>query len=155
MDPDAALTEMRALILTMNTDSDLVGDRYADAGYRLVELVDGLDNWLSSGGFLPSAWANAPTQPEDEDDWAMPEPVVIGEIETEMGAVPVMADSRGQELITAGNTITWMCNYEVEPGVPCGFRLDFAIKQDVMIDRGVPPEAMVQHMIRERHLGAV
>lgn len=48
MDPDAALAQIRALLrLTSITRSD---------AERLVELTEGLDTWLSQGGFLPAAW---------------------------------------------------------------------------------------------------
>lgn len=46
MDPDVALADIRAIL-------DKPGpDAYAD----LATLVDGLDTWLSGGGFPPAAW---------------------------------------------------------------------------------------------------
>lgn len=52
MDPDAALAEIRDIISRWNRDGGLV------VAARLAELVDGLDGWLSKGGFLPDAWCN-------------------------------------------------------------------------------------------------
>lgn len=57
MDPDAALAEIRELVDRIKA---------ADSRHtvqRLAELVDGLDQWLSRGGFLPAAWL-ATTNPE-------------------------------------------------------------------------------------------
>jgi hypothetical protein len=45
MDPNAALKEIRAIL-----DSALDGDRQ-DA-FRVCELVEGLDGWISHGGFF-------------------------------------------------------------------------------------------------------
>ena len=46
MDPDEALAQIRAIL-------DKPGpDAYAD----LATLVDALDEWLSTSGFLPIAW---------------------------------------------------------------------------------------------------
>ena len=55
MDPDAALEELRDLKTSVLDDVN--GADNADAR-RLAELIDGLDHWLSTGGFLPGAWAN-------------------------------------------------------------------------------------------------
>jgi hypothetical protein len=61
MDPEAALDELLALIdriqplsgmhLTSRVLSQDIG--------RLVELMDGLDGWLTAGGFLPARWRSA------------------------------------------------------------------------------------------------
>ena len=48
MDPDAALEEIRALM----NDGD-------SADVRLIELFEGLDQWLSQGGFPPAPWRGA------------------------------------------------------------------------------------------------
>lgn len=45
MDPNEALKRIRELI----NDGD-------SADVLLVEAFEALDNWLSRGGFLPSAW---------------------------------------------------------------------------------------------------
>jgi hypothetical protein len=48
MDPNAALSEIRRIIANPEgPDVDL---------FRLVELVEGLDQWVSRGGFLPEGW---------------------------------------------------------------------------------------------------
>lgn len=52
MDPNAALAEIRDIVGRFNRDGGLVVDA------RLAELIDGLDGWLSKGGFLPDAWTN-------------------------------------------------------------------------------------------------
>jgi hypothetical protein len=50
MDPNANLEEQRRIARRI-LDGD---DRDAE---RLAELVEALDEWLASGGFLPSDWA--------------------------------------------------------------------------------------------------
>lgn len=49
MDPNAALEQIRRLVRDQLTACD--GD-----GYELAEAFDGLDGWLSKGGFPPDAW---------------------------------------------------------------------------------------------------
>jgi hypothetical protein len=51
MDPNAALDEIRAIVTRIQngTAHDLDSD-------RLAELFAGLDDWIKSGGFLPTAW---------------------------------------------------------------------------------------------------
>jgi hypothetical protein len=51
MDPDAALTEIRELTIKILAGKDAEGD-----AVRLAELIAGLDEWLSKGGFAPAAW---------------------------------------------------------------------------------------------------
>jgi hypothetical protein len=65
MDPDLALKEIRELVLTFLRKYDVIGsptDRMkvevADKAFELVELVYGLDRWLSKGGFLPLPWGS-------------------------------------------------------------------------------------------------
>jgi hypothetical protein len=61
MDPDAALDELLGLVDLMAGDAD------ADSGQRInrheilrmTELVEGLDSWLTAGGFLPRRWRSA------------------------------------------------------------------------------------------------
>jgi hypothetical protein len=49
MDPDVALREIREIAGS--------SDQPSEAGFRrLAELVDGLDTWLTNGGFLPTDW---------------------------------------------------------------------------------------------------
>lgn len=58
MDPTAALAEIRSIISENGSVDEMamplqeIQDKYD----RLCELVDGLDNWISSGGFLPEDW---------------------------------------------------------------------------------------------------
>jgi hypothetical protein len=49
MDPNAALATIRALIAGWKIDGEIDCD-------SLAEHVDGLDGWITRGGFLPSAW---------------------------------------------------------------------------------------------------
>lgn len=49
MDPNETLREIRELVGSTNT-SELL---------RLAQLVDAMDDWIVSGGFLPSAWGAA------------------------------------------------------------------------------------------------
>ncbi len=51
MDPNATLAEIRQL-----TKEILDGNGSEYDAARLAELVEGLDNWLSRQGFLPTAW---------------------------------------------------------------------------------------------------
>lgn len=57
MDPNAALAAIRRLV----TESDVVDldDRELLASMLedLANRVQGLDDWLTGGGFLPDAWA--------------------------------------------------------------------------------------------------
>lgn len=52
MDPNAALAEIREI-----TAHILDGKPDSGQALRLAELSEALDEWLSKGGFLPSAWA--------------------------------------------------------------------------------------------------
>ena len=49
MDPNAALTEIREITARATAGKSFDAD-------KLAELVDGLDQWLSRGGFRPDAW---------------------------------------------------------------------------------------------------
>jgi hypothetical protein len=66
MDPTAALKAIRQLVREIQAPAD-TSDTEALAG-ELAELVDGLDGWLSAGGFLPHQWrgAKAPEPTERE-----------------------------------------------------------------------------------------
>ena len=55
MDPNAALEEIRALVSRIGTPASEPAS--ADA-LRLVELVEGLDTWITCGGFPPQSWAS-------------------------------------------------------------------------------------------------
>lgn len=57
MDPDVLLAEIResirlARVAAYNADA---GEHFGDAADKFVDL----DEWLSRGGFLPAAWAEA------------------------------------------------------------------------------------------------
>lgn len=56
MDPNEALKEIREEIAEFSQLSD---DNFVDAlisADKIVELIKGLDEWLSKGGFLPDDW---------------------------------------------------------------------------------------------------
>lgn len=57
MDPNRALADIRRLVARL--DAGFNGPEPFDPAdaHELAELVDGLDQWLSRGGFLPDAWA--------------------------------------------------------------------------------------------------
>jgi hypothetical protein len=54
MDPDTCLNEIRSIVQHVDDsdEPDTVEDRFE----RLVQLVDGLDTWMSLGGYPPGAW---------------------------------------------------------------------------------------------------
>lgn len=56
MDPNEALAEIRRMVAEASDDPES-----ADINY-LVDLVDGLDKWLSTGGFLPKEWERCSSQ---------------------------------------------------------------------------------------------
>lgn len=58
MDPDAALAEIRRLLhhIDRADNDDIVRASLAE---QLAVTIGGLDNWLTSGGYLPAAWALA------------------------------------------------------------------------------------------------
>jgi hypothetical protein len=57
MDPNAALAEIRRLIdnlkFQIEPDTGLVD---LDDASELIDRFEGLDGWLSKGGFLPTDW---------------------------------------------------------------------------------------------------
>lgn len=53
MDPNAALEAIREI-----TSRDSFYALADDDARELVDLIDGLDIWLSRGGFRPDAWEN-------------------------------------------------------------------------------------------------
>lgn len=54
MDPNAALKQIRDIILRMKRDH--VRKHVSVEVDDLVDVVEGLDEWLSKGGFLPDDW---------------------------------------------------------------------------------------------------
>lgn len=67
MDPNAALEGIRTVIGRINTgpmdpegmDDGELGEWWLDEALHLAELVEGLDRWLTTGGWLPRPWAEA------------------------------------------------------------------------------------------------
>lgn len=57
MDPDANLREQLELTTRILSEEEdrTIGD-LADQAVRLAELVKSLNDWISSGGFLPEPW---------------------------------------------------------------------------------------------------
>lgn len=55
MDPDEALAKMRDLTSRYGHE-DHGNDEDHDIALRMVEVFQGLDEWLTNGGFPPSAW---------------------------------------------------------------------------------------------------
>jgi hypothetical protein len=53
MDPNTALQAMRRAIRIMHRGTD---EEREHAGVELADLVTGLDEWLTRGGFLPTEW---------------------------------------------------------------------------------------------------
>lgn len=56
MDPNAALLELRKELAQEPGCYSEGIDCEIDIN-RVIELFNGLDQWLSSGGFMPEAWA--------------------------------------------------------------------------------------------------
>lgn len=54
MDPDEALRLARRAAEQLHA-ADTV-ERQAEAGTVLAEAFDGLDEWITRGGFLPEPW---------------------------------------------------------------------------------------------------
>jgi len=58
MDPTATLMEIRSIIAESGSEAQMAKplQELEDEFHRLCELMDALDNWISSGGFLPEDW---------------------------------------------------------------------------------------------------
>ena len=60
MDPDAALKMIRAIskriLHTTDNEGGLANQSIRDDAVTLSELVQGLDEWITKGGFLPADW---------------------------------------------------------------------------------------------------
>ena len=60
MDPDACLSETRKLCYALNK---IVGKSKGTTTtievLRLIDLVAGLDHWITNGGFLPDDWSSS------------------------------------------------------------------------------------------------
>ena len=62
MDPEAALTRLRELAeeIIERIDADESYDHLDDLPSEMAETFQGLDQWITRGGFLPRDWK--PTQ---------------------------------------------------------------------------------------------
>lgn len=56
MDPNETLQQLRKLITLWHNETGGTTEDSLERADRIVELFDGFDQWLSSGGFLPAAW---------------------------------------------------------------------------------------------------
>lgn len=60
MDPNANLAEIRehaaAIISALDSDDREVGFDFVLSAETLATLVQSLDEWITRGGFLPTAW---------------------------------------------------------------------------------------------------
>lgn len=55
MDPDAALAEIRTVVRNVDT---VPPEAAPGVLSELCDRIDGLDQWLTGGGFLPDPWAS-------------------------------------------------------------------------------------------------
>jgi len=53
MDPNAALRELRDIMALIKSHRRMTSEQLD----HMAELFDGLDEWLSRGGFFPTPWA--------------------------------------------------------------------------------------------------
>lgn len=56
MDPNANLQEQREIVARLLAGSFTSAAALQSDAYRLAELCEALDEWLTRGGFLPNAW---------------------------------------------------------------------------------------------------
>lgn len=54
MDVNATLARLRELVKEIDAAAD--NEHKADIADEFADLIDGLDQWITRGGFLPSAW---------------------------------------------------------------------------------------------------
>lgn len=59
MDPNAALAALRELAGCRDDITDHPGQDWSDRLLAALENFEALDEWLTSGGALPHAWAAA------------------------------------------------------------------------------------------------
>ena len=78
MDPDTCLNEIRSLVQRLDDPDE--SDTVEVCFERLVQLVDGLDTWMSLGGYPPRPW-----QPEGRQRTRPPvhEPGPAGDVPEE------------------------------------------------------------------------
>lgn len=63
MDPDEALRQIRLTIAQLRVEDakgqqHLVLGTFVQHARDLAELIEGLDGWITGGGFLPGDWAD-------------------------------------------------------------------------------------------------
>lgn len=56
MNPNVQLEEIRTKVRTLFAHYSLSDEEIINTGLELAELLNALDNWISTGGFLPTAW---------------------------------------------------------------------------------------------------
>lgn len=61
MDPNVTLAEIHELIDDLNNAPN--NEEAGGIGGLLADRFDALDQWLTGGGFLPAAWADARRTP--------------------------------------------------------------------------------------------
>lgn len=66
MDPNACLREIRALYSIELNDN--ARPLKVTEAYRLAELIEGLDQWLSKGGALPTQWLTPYATTSEQED---------------------------------------------------------------------------------------
>ncbi len=71
MDPDICLRDIRALVEHADDVDDPLMEHYSF--HQLVDLVEGLDAWMSKGAYPPSAWRRS-AKPQDCEPQADLEP---------------------------------------------------------------------------------
>jgi hypothetical protein len=58
MDPNEALSQLRLLVTIVNDPHSPDGrPTPGEVAREMAEIFDGLDEWLSKGGFLPKSWS--------------------------------------------------------------------------------------------------
>lgn len=56
MDPNKILADIRGMISRLNDPNE--DDHERSVAWGLAEMIEDLDDWLSTGGFLPTEWDN-------------------------------------------------------------------------------------------------
>ena len=60
MDPNQTLKNLRSLVEAVNADLDdsrnLAATDLVCCAHELAQYFEALDQWITSGGFLPQAW---------------------------------------------------------------------------------------------------
>lgn len=77
MDPNEALRQIRTRVAALLNGGGRTQDEWDVMSSELAELVDGLDQWLTRGGFPPEAWREGPDAPEERVPLGPPNPAGI------------------------------------------------------------------------------